>query len=227
MDLSNLHWIQYHILGELTRASTRRYSELRPDDVEGNVFAYHLKDLLQRGLIEKLDRAYQLTPKGLEFAGTLSLSTGRTRRQPKILTAVVCRNAVGEYLFSRWHRQPNIGMVSFPHGMLHYGSTAHDMAALELAEKAALAAELSYRGCVTIRGYRAKELDRHMIVHIFEGQNVREIAKDQLRPEVSEPFWAPLDSLAASEFVPGFYEIARLVQKNTDTVFTEFDVRID
>jgi len=228
MDLSNLHWIQYHILTELTRASMRRYSELRPSDVEGNVFAYHLKDLLRLGMIEKVDRDYRLSTKGLDFVGTLSLKTGRTRKQPKILTTVVCRNETGEYLFSRWHRQPNIGMVSFTHGMLHYGKTAHDMALLELAEKAALTADLTYRGCVTVRGYRGEHLDRHMIVHIFEGQDMRAIAKDQLRPDVSEPFWAQLESLKPTDFVPGFYDIAQLVHSdNGGQFFREFEVSVD
>jgi hypothetical protein len=135
-------WIQNHILLELTRHAARRYSELRPRDVEGNLFLYHLNGLIGDGLVEKTDNVYRLSVKGTQFAGTLSLETGKTRLQPKILVAVSCVNGQGEHLLVRWHRQPNIGQVSFPHGMMHFGETAADMAALELAEKAGLVAGL-------------------------------------------------------------------------------------
>jgi len=207
-----LSWIQYHILLELTQHARRRYSQLRPADVEGNLFMYHLNGLMKENLVEKTDHAYRLSAKGLQFAGTLSLKTGKTRQQPKILTAIIAKNREGHYLFSRWHRQPNIDLVSFPHGMLHYGEKLADMAARELAEKAGLQAALMHRGEVYIRGVHGKVIDRHMLVHLFEAQQVEPEPQGRQRPEVSEPFWAPLDSLQPGQFVPGFYEIAALVQ---------------
>jgi ADP-ribose pyrophosphatase YjhB (NUDIX family) len=219
-------WIQYHILNELTCYATRRYSQLRPRDVEGNLFMYHLKGLMRDGLVMKNDRDYTLSPAGLEFAGTLSLATGKTRKQPKVLTAVVYQNAAGEYLWSRWHRQPNIGLVSFPHGMVHYGETLQAMAALELAEKGGLTADLTNMGTVEVRGHRDDTLDRHMLVHLFRASNVQPHLQEQLRPEVSEPFWARFETLGPDQFVPGFYEIAQLVQQSEDRIFAELDVRV-
>jgi ADP-ribose pyrophosphatase YjhB (NUDIX family) len=222
-----LSWIQSHILIELTRHATRRYSQLRPGDVEGNLFMYHLKGLLRDGLVEKTEREYRLTAKGLQFAGTLSLKTGKTRQQPKILTAIICKNDKNEYLLSRWHRQPNIGQVSFPHGMAHYGETISDMAALELAEKAGLKGEVTYRGDVYVRGMRDGVLDRHMLVHLFEAQSIQGGREGEMRPEVSEPFWAALSTLNPSDFVPGFYEIATLVEKQLEgVIFSEITVAI-
>jgi 8-oxo-dGTP pyrophosphatase MutT (NUDIX family) len=165
-------------------------------------------------LVEKTEGQYQLTVKGLQFVGTLSLETGRTRQQPKILNAIMCRNDTGEFLWSRWHRQPNKDMVSFPHGMMHYGEAVLAAATRELAEKAALSAELSYRGDVYVRGELDGILDRHMLVHVFEATHAKPLAEaEMIRPEASEPFWASLTTLAPEEFVPGFYEIARLADK--------------
>ena len=217
-------WIQYHILVELTRYSLRRYSQLRPRDVEGNLFMYHLKGLIGDGLVEKADGQYRLTIKGLQFVGTLSLKTGRTRKQPKILNAIICRDDAGKYLFTRWRRQPNAGLVSFPHGMMHYGEPVMDMAAHELAEKADLKAALKYKGDVYVRGMSAGVLDRHMLVHLFEATDIE--PADEASEEVSESFWASLDSLRPEEFVPGFYEIARLVEGNSDDVFLA-DIEIE
>lgn len=218
-------WIQYHVLIELTRHSLRRYSQLRPRDVEGNLFMYHLKGLIGEGLVEKVDGQYRLTIKGLQFVGTLSLKTGRTRKQPKILNAIICRNEAGEYLFTRWNRQPNAGLVSFPHGMMHYGEPVMNMAAHELAEKANLKATLKYRGDVYVRGMSAGILDRHMLVHLFEATAIG--LADDASEEASESFWASLDSLRPEEFVPGFYEIAKLVESNPDDVFlTDIEIEV-
>jgi len=224
--LSNFSWIQYHILAELTRHKDRRYSQLRPRDVEGNLFMYHLKGLMGEGLVEKLDKQYQLTAKGLQFAATLSLSTGRTRKQPQILVAVVAKNEKGEYLWSRWHRQPNTGMVSFPHGMMHYGERAVDMAALELAEKAGLEGDLSHMGEVYVRVALSGELDGHILVHIFEVSNYRVGRQDELRTDMSEAFWAPLTDMSKADFLPGFYEIANMVDSRGDCAIFE-DITVE
>ncbi len=219
-------WIQTHILHELIRHKTRRYSELRPRDVEGNLFMYHLKGLLKEGLVEKTNNVYTLSVKGLQHAGLVSLETGKTRVQPKILTAVVCKNNAGEYLFVKWRRQPNIGQVSFPHGMMHFGKSVFDMANHELEEKAGLAAVLAYRGDVYIRGKHGDEMDRHMLVHVFQATDIIDKDKKQIRSEVSEPFWASLEDIEPYEYVPGFYELATLVTTRSDHFFEEVEVNI-
>lgn len=220
------NWIQNHVLLELTRHATRRYSELKPRDIEGNLFMYHLKGLIKEGLVEKKDTAYGLTVKGMQMAGHISLQTGKLRVQPKILTMVACRNGNGEYLFVRWLRQPNIGLVSFPHGMVHFGESLADMAALELAEKAGLEADLAFKGDIYIRGMRGDAVDRHMLVHVFKAGNVKTGRENELRPEVGEPFWAPLDSLSPEDFVPGFYEAAQLAVQSDMPLISDVTVQI-
>jgi ADP-ribose pyrophosphatase YjhB (NUDIX family) len=223
-----MNWIQQHILIELTRHPTRRYSELRPDSVEGNLFLYHLNGLIKDGLVEKTGRDYHLSMKGLRTAGLLSLETGKLRAQPKILNAIICTDDAGRYLLSRWHRQPNTGLVSFPHGMMHYGAAHLDMAARELAEKANLAADLNYLGEVYIRGFLGEEIDRHMLIHLFQATNARPLPDSRLRPEVSEPFWEHLESIPADAFVPGFYELAQIVQvaAPTEHIYQDLEIQI-
>lgn len=221
-----MHWIQSHILLELTRHATRRYSQLRPRDVEGNLFMYHLKGLMTDGYVEKDNGTYVLSVKGLQYVGTLSLATGKTRKQPKILTTVVCKNERDEFLFVRWHRQPNTGLVSFPHGMMHYGQPVAEMAALELSEKAGLAVDVSYMGEVYVRGMRDAEVDRHMLIHIFSASRPLPDPHAQLRPDVCDPFWAPLSAIDAKEFVPGFYEVAQLVTSQKAPIFEDITVAV-
>jgi 8-oxo-dGTP pyrophosphatase MutT (NUDIX family) len=198
---------------------------MRPQSVEGNLYAYHLKALLNDKLIEKTDTHYQLTPKGLQLVSTLSLNTGKMRRQPQILNAIICRNDKNEYLWSRWRREPNMNMVSFPHGMMHFGEALSQAAARELREKAALQGELTYRGDVYVRGLLGGVLDRHMLVHLFEANNVQDDRGVEPSQHV-ESFWSPLAALEPADFVPGFYEIAQLVEHaGEDLIFA--DIMVD
>lgn len=221
-----MNWIQQHILVELTRHPSRRYSEMRPEGVEGNLFLYHLDGLIKDGLVEKNEKKYTLTPKGLELASTLSLGTGKTRKQPQVLTAIACKNDQDEYLFSRWHRQPNTGLVSFPHGMVHFGETLPGMAALELAEKANLTADLSYLGMIELRVMSGQDVSSHMLVHIFVAANTQELSESSIKTDVSEPFWSKLSKLKAEDFVPGFYELAQIVDAHSakEYIFTAIDI---
>jgi len=222
----NMNWIQQHILLELTKHAARRYSELRPDGVEGNLFLYHLDGLIKSGLVEKGDGAYRLSDKGRAQAATLSLASGKQRRQPIVITAVAARDESGRYLLFRWKRQPNVGLVSFPHGLAHAGVPLAEMAAVELAEKAGLEAELRFSGEASIIINRGDEADRHWLVHVFEADEWRELSEKQLRPEVGESFWASLDEVDQAEIMPGFFELAKYVdsRKGGELFFCEISV---
>ncbi len=225
--MRGMNWIQQHILIELVRHSRRRYSELRPDGVEGNLFLYHLDGLMKDKLVEKAERQYQLTAIGLRQVATLSLVTGRTRQQPQVLTAVVCRNEKGEYLLSRWRREPNMGLVSLPNGMVHYGKTLVEMAATELAEKAGLVADLGYKGLASVRAYDGEVVDRHMLVHVFEGSEIRPGREEELRPDVVESFWAKPENFQPVEYMPGFYELLQMLKAGEGVDLVEISVQAE
>jgi ADP-ribose pyrophosphatase YjhB (NUDIX family) len=206
-------WIQDYILLELTRHKTRRYKELRPPDVEGNLFMYHLKGLIKEGLVEKSEVGYELTNSGLQLAARISLKTGKVRLQPKLLTAVVAKNEAGKQLFIRWLRQPNSSQVSLPYGLVHFGENISAMAALELAEKAGLVGDMHFLGDIYVRGMRGDETNRHMLLHVFEATNIRPGRESELRPDVCEWFWAHANDIPKEAFVSGFYEVNQLIQK--------------
>lgn len=219
-------WIQQHILLELTKNGAVRYSDLKPADVEGNLFMYHLKGLLRQKIVEKREDGYHLTASGLREVATLSLKTGKSRQQPQILNAIVAVNERQEWLFVRWKRQPNKGLISLPHGMMHYGKGINEMAHQELAEKAGLQADLAYQGDVYARVERDGEVERHMLVHVFKAQNIQSGKEQLLRPELAESFWAPLSAVKHEESIPGFYEIAQIVAERPGHFFEEVVVQL-
>lgn len=203
-------WIQNQILDKLIRSKTVRYKDLRPLDVEGNLFMYHLKGLITEKLVEKSEDGYQLSARGLEYVRTVSLNTGKVRTQPQILNAIVAIDDQGRYLMYRWNRQPNLGKVSLPHGMMHVGEKLLNSAERELSEKTGLAGDCEYTGSI----YVLSDVD-HRLVNVFRVKNIQ----GEIGPDC---FWAMLSEISPDDLVEGFHEIIRSIEKHGfDNIFID------
>ncbi len=214
-----MHHLQQHILHQLIRHSQRRYADLKPAEIEGNLFMYHLRQLIRlRYVAKRADGLYELTPTGHRYADGLSLETFAPRAQPKIVTLLACRNEAGEWLLLRRSRQPLLGMVGFPYGKIHLGESIAEASARELAEKAGLTAELVHRGdgYITIR--QAGEPISQIMFHLFYGEN----PQGQLVPEsrFGTAFWARPEE-AGESVMPSVPELIRLLQTDPNRFFVE------
>ena len=130
-----MHWIQRHILDQLMTHATRRFSELRAEGVESNLFQYHLRHIIRKGLVEKCDKGYRLAPQGLYYADRYSREYKGERPQPKLITVIVLKNNRGEVLLQQKSRQPWIGQYHLPAGKIHIGEATLAAAVRELKEK--------------------------------------------------------------------------------------------
>lgn len=61
-----IHIIQKQILLKLAKNPSQRFSELKDEALENDIFNYHLQYLVKDGSIEKLDNRYKLTEEGLD-----------------------------------------------------------------------------------------------------------------------------------------------------------------
>lgn len=210
--MSHLPLNQREILRRLALADHLRYSELQPDDVDGNLHTYHLKVLMAAGLVEKVDGGYALSTEGRRFVGTMSTSTGEKREQPKVTTMLAAQNAVGQYVLFRWNKQPFLGKVSLPYGKVHLGESIFAAAVRELDEKTGIVVapeELRFRGTIFIRSFEGKVLLNHMEAHVFslewDGEIVPEAA-------LGECFWGTPSEVPVDEQCPGFTEVVELLE---------------
>lgn len=205
-----MHRLQQHILNRLISHEVQRYADLKPDEVEGNMFMYHLRQLISAGQVEKrADGLYELTAQGKRHVDGLSLVTYTTRVQPKIVTLVVCRNEVGEYLFYRRRRQPMLGMAGFPYGKIHLGETVAGAAVRELFEKTGLAAVLEHKGDGYITIYQDGEPVSHIMFHLFYGENpVGELLPDSTS---GKAFWGTLSDVDDT-FLPSVIDLLQLLK---------------
>ena len=167
-----MHWIQYHTLDLLINSASCRFSELRPENVDSNLFQWHLKHLIKQGYVTKLPNreGYELAPRGLHFADRLSRKLKTERRQAKIVTIIVLRNSKGQLLLHVDNRQPFIGTARFPAGKVHEGESLEAAARREAREKVEIEIEnLIPGGAVHMRIYVSNELVSEYFGFIFLG----------------------------------------------------------
>lgn len=186
-------------------ADSRRYSELKPDGIEGNLFQYHSRDLQKQGLIDRAEEGYALTDKGKAFVANLSLTRDMKRRvQPRVITMVIARRA-DQYLFFRWSRQPYRGRVSFPSGRLGFGEDLYAAAADQLYYKSGYRADLDYLGTVVLQN----DAD-HIIAQVFQATNLT--GKHGSDGLTGTSFWSRLEDIPSDEFLSGTTQILDWVQ---------------
>ncbi len=223
-DIVPEHHIQRRIYNRLVGAESLRYSELRPDGLEANLFMYHLKELIKMGLVEKIDGGYSLTKSGRSTATRFSIKEQGIRIMPSTLSILDIRSEDGQNLLYRRRRQPYIDKLGYPSGKIHLGDNLRTAAERELAEKTSYdlkEVKLTYRGVFNLVEYEGGELKNHIIGHVWSGI-VNE--KPLFNNHAGETLWADWRDLNYTDFIPGYEEISQALE--TDSFFG-LDLRFD
>lgn len=137
---AEIHPIQAKILTALLFTPVARFGELN-SELTNDHFTFHIKRLVEVGLVEKYGGKYRLTAKGKEFANRLDTETARIERQPKTTVLVVGARKEGkkiEYLIQQRLKQPYYGFYGFVSGKTRWGESVREAAARELVEETGL-----------------------------------------------------------------------------------------
>lgn len=105
-----MHVTQRNVIAKLMYADALRYAEIKPAEMTGNQFSYHLTALKKDGYVEKNDQGlYRLTLKGKQLTDRLSMKTMKRTVQPKLVVMALLLREDGAALFHLRHRQPFSG----------------------------------------------------------------------------------------------------------------------
>lgn len=163
------HHIQRHILSVLMYEKIARFRDMRPENVDTNLYSYHLKLLQKADFVQKVDGGYTLGKAGILYIDRVSTSTLKVRTQPKVITMLVAQNSEGELLLYHRQRQPYTHQWTLPYGKLHIEDDSLEMSAKrEAFEKLQLKdAKVTHAGDCYIRVRDKNETVMTTLAHIF------------------------------------------------------------
>jgi hypothetical protein len=196
-----LHHIQKTALDTLAAAESLRYSQIKPTELDGNTFGYHLKQLISEDYVAKsTDGSYALTSKGRDYI--MHRYEDPTRSAHTIFLVVV-RNG-DNYLVRRRKVQPMLGKIGFVHGEPEPGMSVVESAQKRLLAKTGISATLAVVGSALITQYLADELHSYSHAIILTGKTTDDchIASD----DTGENLWT--SSLNDNDILPSCYDIA-------------------
>jgi ADP-ribose pyrophosphatase YjhB (NUDIX family) len=220
-----MHWIQRDILKKLSTSKERRYIELKPETVDGNLFMYHLKLLIKEGLVAKNEKAYELTANGKRQVADLSLATGTPTKTPRLFTMLYAENKKGELLLYEWSRQPYLGHISLPFSRIRYGESVFEAAKNNIKSKTSFISNPQLIGNVSVIVKNGEEVTTHYLAQISKvGEFDGEPNADGL---TGKPFWGNIDEYNGGELVYGTKEIIELVKTKKSPFFEEIIVDKD
>ncbi len=218
------HIIQKHIVRKLLSAGKAKFSELRPDRVESNLFMYHLNLLIKRGVVEKNDGQYVLSAAGGAFVDRANLDKLEFRVQPKIVTILAITSASGKWLLLERLHEPHMNRIGFPSGKLHYGETLEHAAVRELDEKTGITGvKLKLAGNVAMRFMdKDKEVTvNHTLGYVFTATAAEESGLVN-KSTYWRSFWGTEADLITGNVFKGHPDILKLLASGK-TFISSFD----
>ncbi len=118
------HYIQAEIVSQLYKQTERSFSELKSDDVENSLFMYHMRKLINRGVVEKSNDGFKLTAKGIHWVNFIGPSTLQPKILPRLLmNFIITNNDKSQVLLSRRKGPASEILNEFllPGGLYPYG----------------------------------------------------------------------------------------------------------
>jgi hypothetical protein len=188
------HHIQKSIVYKLAFSEALRFSELKPDTLDNKLFNYHLKLVINAGLVKKDDNGlYSLTAEGRRVGvGVLDKQFATLDRAHSVLFLII-RNKDKAWLLFKRKTVPLLGEVGFMHVNPNAQVDVFTIAKNELLAKTDLSATFHYLGNGYFKIFKDNEIESYTHFTVL----VAEDANGELRQnnDKGEYFWqADIDS---------------------------------
>ncbi|MEI9913868.1 MAG: hypothetical protein WDN66_02580 [Candidatus Saccharibacteria bacterium] len=108
-----MHHIKVFILLQLSESPSKRYSELKPKAMEPAQFMYHLKQLIEDGLVIKEGESYRLSSAGVQYIDKLNNDNLTPHKYPRLTMSMIYMSPKKGALLYRQDRRPGLGLIGF------------------------------------------------------------------------------------------------------------------
>lgn len=186
--------LQQSILVKLMHHPGLNFNALWDKNGESNTFAYHLKSLVETGLVEKKDEGYFLTTQGKTYVTHLDGATGKTTNKP-----VVCSFILGyipeenKILINIRKKEPFYDYLGISGGKIEFGSSPLETAQKELLEETGLHGTLQLLSISNYTTEEDKKTMHHVIAYTYLCENPKGLLLEKTREGINK--WIYLDEL--------------------------------
>lgn len=221
------HHLQKSIIRKLLDQNGLKFSELKPKNIESNLFMYHMGRVKKLGLVEKKDSLYRLTSVGKQYVDRVNLDTIEFRIQPKVITLLALKRSDSKWLLIERKHQPFLNAKGFPSGKVHYSERLEDAAKREMHEKANIeGVALSLKGNVSLRFIKDGEVVNHILAYVFYG----DVSDDQAIEHDHKyyfTYWGDIETIKNDKSFKGNKEILALIESSKGYFFEELEFESD
>lgn len=210
------HHLQKDILDKLVKVPSARFGELKPESIDGNIFTYHLHQLIKYKYVDKqADGSYCLTATGKAAGINNKLHRDEILQQAHSVLLLMARDSEGKWLLRRRLVHPMYGKIGFIHTEPLSGEPINTTAARVLQTKSGLIADFKPAGSGYIRIFQDDVVESftHFTLLVGEMTGGSFIAADS----TGENAWYTLPDFEDTSFIPSMKDISGLV--NTGELF--------
>jgi hypothetical protein len=209
-----LHHIQKSILDNLAVANNSRYSDIKPTDMDGNIFTYHLKQLItDKQVIKNGDGTYALSSKGKDY---IVHRYENSLLQAHSIYLIALRRG-NQWLLRERLIQPLLGMSGFVHGEPIATEPLIETATKRLQEKTGLSVTLSIHSSGLIRISHGDTIESFSHAIILAGETNHDIT---IREDLTgRNYWLATADLKKDNILPSCLDIVDLLSSNTRPPF--------
>lgn len=205
------HHIQKDILARLVKSEAARYSELKPKTIDGNIFTYHLQQLIKNKYVEKCeDGAYKLTSAGKAVGINSDLSHKELLEQAHPILLIVVRQG-DRWLLRKRLAQPAYGMVGFVHAEPLLTENISETAARVLTQRTGLTAVCVPKGSGYIRILRDGEMESFTQFTLLEARDIKG-AMTQTKP-TGENIWFENPNFTDASMLPSMHDLVQKIEE--------------
>lgn len=206
------HHIQRNIVYTLAFSDGMRFVDLMPSDVGNKLFDYHLKKVIQAGLVEKTsDGLYALTSEGKRVGkGALKNQTRMIDRAYSTLLLAIRRADDGAWLLMRRKSQPLIGLTGFMNASPVADEKIVDTATQVCREQTGLTGEFVMHGGGYFRVYRSGSLESFIHFTLLVCNDIR--GELHQNSSLAEYYWDMHPDWSAPEMLPNTQTLRKMLE---------------
>lgn len=164
-----MHHVKIFILLQLSESASKRYSELKPKTMEPAQFMYHLKQLIDVGLVIKEDESYRLSSSGVQYIDKLNDDDLTPNKYPRVTMSMIYMSPKNGALLFRQDRRPGLGLIGFfvQDVSIDFPGPLENFAKQSFKSSTGLEADFKHRADGYIRVNTDGKLLANMLTHVM------------------------------------------------------------